>query len=90
MYRPSIMYFGCLDSKTTSLNIRINSLVSGLFLLIFGIQGLAELFNETIQQFKYIRMLSTIFIIFGSLMTIMPFIRCGKKKKYDPIFYGDI
>ena len=57
--------------------LRLSTIMASIFLIIFGIQGLFNLFNKNIMQIEHIELYSISFIGIGLILLI---ISCLKRK----------
>ena len=51
----------------------------GIILLVLGIQGLIEVYNDKIQALINIKLYSIFFLIFGFFFTLISFLRLGER-----------
>lgn len=79
------MYIDCFDTQLSSFRIRINLFVVGIILLILGVQSSSQMFNQTIQNYKHIKILSGALLSLGVILILIPFIYLNKKKDYIQI-----
>uniref|UniRef100_A0A6C0IYL5 Uncharacterized protein n=1 Tax=viral metagenome TaxID=1070528 RepID=A0A6C0IYL5_9ZZZZ len=73
------MYLGCYDTKLYSFRTRINFLVVGIILIILGVQSTTQMFNDAIQNYKYINIITIVFLTLGPFLIFLSFIHLGKK-----------
>ena len=65
--------------------LRLSTIMASIFLIVFGIQGILDLYNPTLIYLENIKLYSIIFISLGIIMLL---ISCLKKKKEEIEFYS--
>jgi len=75
------MYLACFDTKKHFFRTRINILVVGIILVVLGIQSVTQIFNESIQDYKNINILTIVFLTLGPFLIIISFIYLDKQKE---------
>ena len=65
--------------------LRLSTIMASIFLIIFGIQGLFNLFNKNIMQIEHIELYSISFIGIGLILLI---ISCLKRKNDEIEYYS--
>lgn len=74
------MYLACYDTKLSSFRTRINLLFVGMILIILGVQSITQMFNVNIQNYKYINIITIVFLILGPFLIFLSLIYLDKKK----------
>ena len=78
------MYFECFNSRVGSIYARVNCFMFGFLILIFGIQGICNLFNAAIQTQEYIKSYSIGLIGGGIVLIMFSFLKCGERNREMP------